>query len=165
MCHFAPIKPPRTWILWKLCSAPVKEDGYQPSPGTANTGGVTQHFRATVARKGDQSLPGRCLRRSRSPAHPSESVGYLSLARAVGSGTDAGGCAPGASAKVTEARLVTPLYERATATCQDFTKADLLLWLAHSEAPEEQGPARLEAGALCQFVIDTEGMDRKGRRR
>lgn len=97
---------------------------------------------------------------------PSESVGFsLAQPGAVGSGTDAGGCAPGTSAKVTEARLVNRLYELATVTCQDFTKADLLLWLAHAESPEERGPAPLDAGALCQFVIDTEGMDRKGRRR
>jgi hypothetical protein len=57
------------------------------------------------------------------------------------------------------------LDELATATCQDFTKNDLLLWLAHAESPEERGPSPLNAGALCQFVINTEGMDRKGRRR
>ena len=55
------------------------------------------------------------------------------------------------------------LYELATATCQAFTKADLNLWLSHAESPEVRGPARLKGGALCQFVIDTEGMDRKGR--
>jgi len=57
------------------------------------------------------------------------------------------------------------LYELATATCQDFTKADLELWLSHYESPEEQGPAPLNATGLCQFVINTEGMDKKGRPR
>jgi hypothetical protein len=57
------------------------------------------------------------------------------------------------------------LYELANATCQDFTKADLELWLSHYESPEELGPAPLNATGLCQFVIDTEGMDRKGRPR
>ena len=55
------------------------------------------------------------------------------------------------------------LYELATATCQNFTKADLNLWLSHAESAGERGPARLKGGALCQFIIDTEGMDRKGR--
>jgi hypothetical protein len=55
------------------------------------------------------------------------------------------------------------LYELATVTCQNFTKADLNLWLSHSESAEVRGPARLQGGALCQFIIDTEGMDRKGR--
>lgn len=54
------------------------------------------------------------------------------------------------------------LYQLATATCQGFTKADLHLWLSHSESIQ-RGP--LNATALCQFVIDTEGMDRKGRPR
>ena len=57
------------------------------------------------------------------------------------------------------------LYELATATCQAFTKADLLLWLSDYESQQEPGPTRLNAAALCQFVINTEGMDRKGRRR
>jgi len=57
------------------------------------------------------------------------------------------------------------LYELATATCQDFTKADLEFWLSHYESPEELGPAPLNATGLCQFVINTEGMDRKGRSR
>jgi hypothetical protein len=57
------------------------------------------------------------------------------------------------------------LYELATASCQEFSKADLHLWLSHHESPEERGPAPLNATALCQFVINTEGMDRKGRPR
>jgi hypothetical protein len=57
------------------------------------------------------------------------------------------------------------LYELATATCQDFTKADLKLWLSHSESPEELGTSPLNAMGLCQFVINTEGRDRKGRPR
>jgi hypothetical protein len=57
------------------------------------------------------------------------------------------------------------LYELATATCQNFTKADLNLWLSPSESAEERGPARLDATALCQFIINTEGWDRKGRPR
>lgn len=57
------------------------------------------------------------------------------------------------------------LYELANATCQDFTKADLELWLSHYESTEESGPAPLNAGGLCQFVINTEGADRKGRPR
>ena len=57
------------------------------------------------------------------------------------------------------------LYELANATCQDFTKADLELWLSHYESTEESGPAPLNAGGLCQFVINTEGVDRKGRPR
>jgi hypothetical protein len=57
------------------------------------------------------------------------------------------------------------LYELANATCQDFTKADLEFWLSHFESPEELGSAPLNATGLCQFVIDTEGMDRKGRPR
>jgi hypothetical protein len=57
------------------------------------------------------------------------------------------------------------LYELAHATCQDFTKADLEFWLSHYESPEELGPAPLNATGLCQFVIDTEGIDRKGRPR
>jgi hypothetical protein len=55
------------------------------------------------------------------------------------------------------------LYELANATCQDFTKADLESWLTHYESPEESGPSPLNATGLCQFVINTEGMDRKGR--
>ena len=57
------------------------------------------------------------------------------------------------------------LYKLANATCQDFTKADLESWLSHYESPEESGPAPLNAAGLCQFVINTEGMDRKGRPR
>jgi hypothetical protein len=57
------------------------------------------------------------------------------------------------------------LYELATATCQDFTKEDLQLWLSHAESPEESIPASLNATALCQFVINTEGRDRQGRPR
>jgi hypothetical protein len=57
------------------------------------------------------------------------------------------------------------LYELANSSCQDFTKADLVLWLSHYESTEESGPAPLNAGGLCQFVINTEGMDRKGRSR
>jgi hypothetical protein len=57
------------------------------------------------------------------------------------------------------------LYELANANCQDFTKADLELWLSHSQSPEELGPSPLNAGGLCQFVINTEGMDRKRRSR
>ena len=57
------------------------------------------------------------------------------------------------------------LYELANANCQDFTKSDLELWLAHYESTEESGPTPLNAGGLCQFVINTEGMDRKGRPR
>ena len=57
------------------------------------------------------------------------------------------------------------LYELANATCQDFTKADLESWLTHYESPEESGSSPLNAGGLCQFVINTEGMDRKGRPR
>ena len=37
------------------------------------------------------------------------------------------------------------LYELANATCQDFTKADLELWLSHHESPEELGPSPLNA--------------------
>jgi len=57
------------------------------------------------------------------------------------------------------------LYELANATCQDFTKADLALLLSHYESSEESGSAPLNATGLCQFVINTEGMDRKGRPR
>lgn len=57
------------------------------------------------------------------------------------------------------------LSEFAQATCQHFTKADLELWLSHYESPEESRWAPLNAIGLCQFVIDTEGMDRKGRPR
>jgi hypothetical protein len=55
------------------------------------------------------------------------------------------------------------LYQLATATCQHFTKADLELWISHHASPEESGSAPLNATGLCQFVINTEGMDRKGR--
>jgi hypothetical protein len=57
------------------------------------------------------------------------------------------------------------LYELAHATCQDLTKADLELLLSHYESPEEVRLDPLNAGGLCQFVINTEGMDRKGRPR
>ena len=57
------------------------------------------------------------------------------------------------------------LYELANATCQDFTKADIESWLSHYESPEEAGPSPLNATGLCQFVINTEGMDRIGRPR
>jgi hypothetical protein len=57
------------------------------------------------------------------------------------------------------------LDELANATCQDFTKEDLKLLLSHYESPEQLGPAPLNAAGLCQFVINTEGMDRKGRYR
>jgi hypothetical protein len=57
------------------------------------------------------------------------------------------------------------LDELATATCQNFTKADLNLWLSYHESFEKPEPAALDATALCQFIIDTEGMDRRGRRR
>ena len=57
------------------------------------------------------------------------------------------------------------LYELANATCQDFTKADIEAWLSHYESPEEAGPSPLNATGLCQFVINAEGMDRKGRPR
>ena len=55
------------------------------------------------------------------------------------------------------------LYELARASCQDFSKPDLRLWLLPDESVT--GPRRepLNATALCQFVIDTEGMDRQGR--
>ena len=57
------------------------------------------------------------------------------------------------------------LDQLANATCQDFTKADLGLLLSHYESTGELGPAPLDASGLCQLVINTEGMDRKGRRR
>jgi hypothetical protein len=57
------------------------------------------------------------------------------------------------------------LYELATATCQNFTKADLELWLSHHASPDESGSAPLNANGLCLYVIGTEGMDRKGRPR
>ena len=57
------------------------------------------------------------------------------------------------------------LHELANAACQDFTKADLESWLSHYESPEELGPSPLNATGLCQFVLNTEGMDRKGRPR
>jgi hypothetical protein len=47
------------------------------------------------------------------------------------------------------------LYALATATCQEFTKADLELWLAHAESPDESGSAPLNAAGLCQFVVDS----------
>jgi len=55
------------------------------------------------------------------------------------------------------------LYELANAHCQDLTKPDLELLLSHYESPEELGHTPLNAIGLCQFVINTEGMDRKGR--
>ena len=57
------------------------------------------------------------------------------------------------------------LYELANASCQDFTKADIESLLSHYDSPEESGPSPLNATGLCQFVIDTEGMERKGRAR
>jgi hypothetical protein len=57
------------------------------------------------------------------------------------------------------------LYQLATATCQDFTKADLELLLSHNESSEEPGSAPLNATGLCLYVLSTEGMDRKGRSR
>ena len=36
---------------------------------------------------------------------------------------------------------------------------------SEEESPEELGPAPLNATGLCQFVINSEGMDRKGRSR
>lgn len=57
------------------------------------------------------------------------------------------------------------LYELATATCQDFAKGDLELWLSHYESSDESGSPPLNATGLCLFVISTEGMDRKGRPR
>jgi hypothetical protein len=57
------------------------------------------------------------------------------------------------------------LYELANASCQDFTKVDIESLLSHYESPEESGTSPLNAGGLCQFVINTEGMDRKGRPR
>jgi hypothetical protein len=55
------------------------------------------------------------------------------------------------------------LYQLATATCQNFTKADLELWLSHFESPEDSGWPPLNATGLCLYVISTEGMDRKRR--
>jgi hypothetical protein len=55
------------------------------------------------------------------------------------------------------------LYELATASCQEFTKADLELLLSHHEASEESGFPPLNATGLCLYVISTEGMDRKRR--
>jgi hypothetical protein len=57
------------------------------------------------------------------------------------------------------------LYELANASCQDWTKADLELLLSHYETPGEMGSDPLKAGGLCQFVINTEGYDRKGKPR
>jgi hypothetical protein len=57
-----------------------------------------------------------------------------------------------------------PPLELANAACQDFTKADLELLLLQYESPEESGPT-LNAGGLCQFVLNTEGRERKGRPR
>jgi hypothetical protein len=57
------------------------------------------------------------------------------------------------------------LYELANASCQNFTKADIELWLSDYESTEESGHSPLNAGGLCQFVVNTEGMDRKGRPR
>ena len=55
------------------------------------------------------------------------------------------------------------LYELARAPCQDFSKPDLRLWLTPDESVTGRRREPLNATALCQFVIDTEGMDRKGR--
>ena len=57
------------------------------------------------------------------------------------------------------------LYELANATCQKFTKADLELWISDFERPDESGPAPLNATGLCQFILNTEGRERKGRPR
>jgi hypothetical protein len=57
------------------------------------------------------------------------------------------------------------LYELANAPCQAFTRADLELWLSNAELPEERGASPLNATGLCQFVLNTEGRDRKGRPR
>ena len=57
------------------------------------------------------------------------------------------------------------LYELANATCQEFSTADLRLWLSPDESVTGRLREPLNAGALCQFVIDTEGMERKGRYR
>ena len=55
------------------------------------------------------------------------------------------------------------LYELATATCQEITRTDLELWLTHAESAEEAGSAPLNATGLCQYIVSTEGIDRKGR--
>ena len=55
------------------------------------------------------------------------------------------------------------LHELARAPCQDFSKPDLRLWLTPDESVTGRRREPLNATALCQFVIDTEGMDRKGR--
>ena len=57
------------------------------------------------------------------------------------------------------------LYELANVTCQNFSKADLGLWPSPDESVTGRLREPLNATALCQFVIDTEGMDRKGRPR
>ncbi len=57
------------------------------------------------------------------------------------------------------------LYKLANARCQDFTKTDIELWLSQAESPGERGTSPLKAGGLCQFVLNTEGRDRKGRPR
>ena len=57
------------------------------------------------------------------------------------------------------------LYELANATCQEFSTADLRLWLSPDESVTGRLREPLNAGALCQFVIDTEGMERKVRSR
>jgi len=57
------------------------------------------------------------------------------------------------------------LYELANATCQEFSTADLRLWLSPDESVTGRLREPLNAGALCQFVIDSEGMERKGRSR
>jgi hypothetical protein len=57
------------------------------------------------------------------------------------------------------------LYELANTSCQDWTKADLELLLSHYETPGEMASNPLKAGGLCQFVINTEGYDRKGKPR
>lgn len=57
------------------------------------------------------------------------------------------------------------LYQLANTTCQEFSKADLELWLSPDESTTARLREPLNALALCQFVIDAEGMDRKGRHR
>ncbi len=54
------------------------------------------------------------------------------------------------------------LYELANTYCQDFTRADLELLLSHYESPEQSGSSPLNAGGLCQFILNTEGRERKG---
>lgn len=54
------------------------------------------------------------------------------------------------------------LYDLARATCQDWTREDLELWLAHYESGEDAGPTPLNAFGLCQYIVDTEGPRRTG---